>query len=364
MNQGSGHRSTFFDLAVYILILLLLPVPVFAQGPVDLTFGETGVFPWKVTGIMPGDHGSTFIDLRNNGTERGLVYLWVDNISSSDRNGNPGGGLANYLYFDVSNANLNSTVILPAQIQSFPPAPLLPDHFIIINPLNAGDTARLNWTWEFKETGLPQNDAQNNTLRFNLSYTLVNLTAPVVPEPIPTGGPSPIPERRIVIPQGPSIFDAGGIAALNPFQRPQLRGPTEEPPETGGRQQDLPDHGLIMIIAFFLIAASIAIQSQQKKHPAWKQPAGILFLVGAVLTVAGTLYQSYLISIRNGQHLTGAHAILGLITIVLLTCILVVWSRNKNNIKNQEQKNIWIVFLWVVTTILCLVLGLRSVGIV
>ena len=87
-------------------------------------------------------------------------------------------------------------------------------------------------------------------------------------------------------------------------------------------------------------------------------------MVGAVLTVAGTLYQSYLISIRNGQHLTGAHAILGLITIVLLTCILVVWSRNKNNIKNQEQKNIWIVFLWVVTTILCLVLGLRSVGIV
>src|SRR5674476_1375547 len=82
----------------------------------------------------------------------------------------PGGGLANYLYFDVSNTNLSSTVILPAHIHSFPTTPLMPDHFIIVDPLNAGATARLNWTWEFKETGMPQNDAQNNTLRFNLSY--------------------------------------------------------------------------------------------------------------------------------------------------------------------------------------------------
>ena len=220
-----------FNLAGYIFILLLLPVPAFAQGPVDLTFGETGMFPWKVTGVMPGDHGSTFIDLHNNGTENGIVYIWVDNVSTSDRYGNPGGGLANYLYFDVSHKNLNSTVILPANIHAFPTAPLMPDHFIIINPLNSGDTTRLNWTWEFKETGQPQNDAQNNTLRFNLSYMLVNLSAPIVPTPVPTVVPPTAPERWNVIPQGLSIFDAGSIAALNPFQRPQLRAPTEEPPE-------------------------------------------------------------------------------------------------------------------------------------
>ncbi len=50
MNPGIEHRRMLFVLAGYILILLLLPVPVFAQGPVDLTFGETGTFPWKVTG--------------------------------------------------------------------------------------------------------------------------------------------------------------------------------------------------------------------------------------------------------------------------------------------------------------------------
>jgi hypothetical protein len=363
MNTGIGLKRRLFNIAGYVVILLLLPVPVFAQGAVELTFGETGMFPWKVTGIMPGDHGSTFIDLHNNGTEQGLVYLWVDNISSSDRNGYPGGGLPKYLYFDVSHSNLISTVILPAHIQSFPPAPLLPDHFIIINPLNAGDTARVNWTWEFKETGLPQNDAQNNTLRFNLSYTLVNLTAPVVPEPVPTAGP-PMPEQRIAIPQGPSIFDAGSIAALNPFQRPQLRGPTEEPPETGDPQHDLPDHGLIMITAFLMVALAVLIHSQHKKHPAWKQPADILLVIGAVLTLAGTLYQSYLISTRNGQHLTGTHACLGLVALVLLSGILVLWNRNKDRNKNKEERNIWIVFLWAVTTIVCIVLGLRSVGFV
>ena len=112
-----------------------------------------------------------------------------------------------------------------------------------------------------------------------------------------------------------------------------------------------------MILAFFMITAAVAIHSQQKKHPAWKQPGDILFVVGTVLTLTGTLYQSYLISIRNGQHLTGTHATLGLIAIVLLACILIVWNRNKDKNKNQEQKYIWIVFLWAVTTILCLVPG-------
>jgi uncharacterized membrane protein YgdD (TMEM256/DUF423 family) len=317
-----------------------------------------------VNGIMPGDQGSTFIDLHNNGSENGIVYIWVDNISTSDRYGNPGGGLANYLYFGVSNKNLNSTVILPANILSFPTAPLNPDHYIIINPLNSGETDRVDWTWEFKETGLPQNDAQNNTLRFNLSYMLVNLSAPIVPTLVPTVVPTSVPDRWNMMPQGPSIFEAGGIAALNPFQRPQLRAPTEEPMEEGARQHDLPDHGLIMVLTVFMITAAVVIHSLQKKHPAWKQPADILLVVGTVLTFAGTLYQSYLISIHNGQHLTGPHATLGLIAIVLLTCILVLWNRNKDNNKNLEQKNIWIVFLWIVITILCLVLGLRSVGIV
>ncbi len=140
----------------------------------------------------------------------------------------------------------------------------------------------------------------------------------------------------------------------------RLRGPAEQPSETT-TWPDLPDHHLIMIIAVVMIAAAVTIHSQQKKHPAWKRPADILFGVGIALTAVGILYQSYLISIRNGQHLNGIHTILGIIATILIIPVLIFW--NRRNSGDDDQKNVWIVFLWVVTTIVCLILGIRSVGI-
>jgi len=266
--SGITDRISLFPQAGFIFILLfLLPVPVFAQDPVDLTFEETGVFPWRITGILPGDHGSTFIDLHNNGTESGIVYIWVDNISTSDRYGNPGGGLANYMYFNVSNHDLTSTIILPARINSFPKAPLLEDHFIIIDSLKDGDTTRLNWTWEFEETGQPQNDAQNNTLHFNISYTLVNLTAPVIPTPVPTSIQPGSPGGTGMNPQNPSLFEPGGIPGLNPAQRPQLRAPIEEPPEMDIEQPELPEYRCIMaigLIAIIFIISGLVFWKRKK----------------------------------------------------------------------------------------------------
>lgn len=329
--SGIAYRRSWFPLAGFIFIfLLLLPLPVFALGPVDLTFGETGEFPLSITGILPGDQGSSFIDLHNNGTENGIVYIWVDKISNSDRYGNPGGGLANYMYFNVSHRNLNSTIILPARINSFPKAPLLPDDFIIIESFNAGDTIRLNWTWEFEETGQPQNDAQNNTLRFTLSYTLVNLTTPIVPTTVPTVIPPGTSTGQNVMPQGPSLFDARGIPGLNPAQRPQLRAPTEEPPEIEPQQPELPDHGHIMILALIILAIAVTVNTQRKKHPEWKGPADVLLGVGIIVTIVGILYQSYLITIRDGPHLTGAHSVAGLIATILLIPALVLWNRRNN----------------------------------
>ena len=85
-NPASGSRKSFHSLTGSLLILLLLlPVTVNAQDPVDLTFGETGAFPWTISGILPGDHGSDFVDLHNNGSESGVVYIWVDNISQFDK---------------------------------------------------------------------------------------------------------------------------------------------------------------------------------------------------------------------------------------------------------------------------------------
>lgn len=361
---GIPYRRSLFPQAGYLFIFLfILPVPVLAQGPVDITFGETGVFPWGVTGILPGDHGSTFIDLHNNGTENGIVYIWVDNISMSDRHGNPGGGLANYIYFNISHHHLNSTVILPAQIDSFPKSPLLPGHFIIIDAFNAGDITRLNWTWEFVETGQPQNDAQNNTLRFNLSYTMVNLTAPIVPTQAPTAAPTGVPPGRSIIPQGPSLYDAGGIPGLNPAQRPQLRAPVEEPMEIEPRQPDIPDHRYLMIIALILLVIAVAVHSQRKRHPGWKVPADILFGAGIAVTTIGILYQSYLISIRNGLHLTTTHSIAGLVATILLIPLLVFWNRQNNQKMSAEKTVLWIFVLWVVIAIVSLVFVLRSIEI-
>lgn len=266
-DQESGNRRSFFPLAGYLLILLLLlPVTVFAQDPVDLTYGATGAFPWSITGILPGDHGSDVIDLHNNGTENGIVYIWVDNIRQSDRLGNPGGGLWNYVYFNVSHPNLNSTVILPAHITAFPTAPLLPT-FIIIDPLNAGDTVRLNWTWEFAETGQPQNDAQGNTLRFNISYTLVNLTAPPLPTTIPTIAPTATGRGgSIQLSAGPVGLRGGDIQELNPAQPPQLRAPAQEPPETESSQPVPPDHWIIMVVALILLVLVAILYFRRQKR--------------------------------------------------------------------------------------------------
>lgn len=362
--SGIVYRRSLFPLSGFIFILLfLLPVPVFAQGPVDLTFEETGVFPWSIAGILPGDHGSTFIDLHNNGTESGIVYIWVDNISTTDKYGNPGGGIINYMNFNVSHYNLISTVILPARINSFPSAPLMQDQYIIIDSFKAGDTIRLNWTWEFEETGQPQNDAQNNTLHFTISYTLVNLTIPITPTPVPTA----LPGRRggpALMPQGPSLFEAGSIPGLNPAQRPELRAPEYEPPEMDIQPPEIPDHRNIMIIALILLATALLAYSQRKRLPGLGRPADILLGVGIVVTIIGIFYQSYLISTRDGQHLSGTHAVTGLIATILMFPALILWARQNNQKESADKKIVWLFVLWIVTITVCLVFGLRSVGII
>jgi len=363
--SGSGTRrgnSIFIQRFFFLFVILfLIPVPASAQDPVALTFGQTGVFPWRVSGIMPGDHGSSFIELHNNGTEKGIVYIWVNNISMSDRQGNPGGVLANYMYFDVSGSHLNSTVVLPAPINSFPSAPLQPAHFIIIDLFNAGDTIRLNWTWEFKETGQPQNDAQNNTLGFNLSYTLVNLTTPVVPTILPTPAPTGvIPGEPGGRPQGPSLYEGGILPGLNPLQRPQLRAPSEEVPEEDSAQQGTPDHRNVMIIAIILLTMAVSVRWQQKKHPEWKKCADVLLGIGIILTVIGMIYQVYLISHRNGQHLTTPHSVAGLIAAIFIIPVLVFWKRHYDFNTKEGKTSILVFILWAVTILICLILGLES----
>ena len=156
-----------------------------AAGPVDLAINTTSTMPWNETGIMPGYSNSSFTDLYNSGTLDGTLYIWLDDIQETDPHGN-GTALGTYLQLNVSHPRLATTVPLPASVYSFPTAPLLPAS-ITVYPFHAGETIRLRWTWEFRETGRPQNDAQNASLRFNISYTLVNVPPPPPPPPGPGG---------------------------------------------------------------------------------------------------------------------------------------------------------------------------------
>lgn len=191
--KRTGFTSMRVNGLLLILMLAAIPVLVSADGPVDLTLGNMGSFPWSVSGIVPGSSGSTFIELRNSGTVGGTLYIWIDNISETDPHGS-GNALGNYMYFNVSHPRLSTSVPLPAHVYAYPAAPLRAD-YIIISPFPAGQTIRLNWTWEFRETGTPQNDAQEATLRFNISYMLVNVPPPPPPTTVPTIAPTPLPTQ-------------------------------------------------------------------------------------------------------------------------------------------------------------------------
>jgi FtsH-binding integral membrane protein len=96
------------------------------------------------------------------------------------------------------------------------------------------------------------------------------------------------------------------------------------------QQPELPDHGHIMILALIILAIAVTVNTQRKKHPEWKGPADVLLGVGIIVTIVGILYQSYLITIRDGPHLTGAHSVAGLIATILLIPALVLWNRRNN----------------------------------
>lgn len=199
--KRTGFLSMRESRLLFILILITLSVQISAASPADITVGNTGAFPWSVSGIVPGMSGSTSIELRNSGTDGGTLYIWLDNISETDSRGS-GTALQNYMYFNVSHPRLLTSVPLPAKVSSFPTAPLSTD-YIIISPFSPGETIKLDWMWEFRETGTPQNDAQNAALRFNISYMLV--TVPPPPTTAPTL--SPVPTRT---PPGGGRGDGGG----------------------------------------------------------------------------------------------------------------------------------------------------------
>lgn len=155
-----------------------LPVTVqAAPDPIDLELDATGSTPIIVNNVLPGDSGVKTVELRNVGTDDGLVYIWLSDIIDSeglnpdsetgDTSGD--GELGEYLLLDINISGLSTNLALPATVNDFPTS-AADQKYIKVITLEAGETRTLEWNWELPiETG---NMVQGDELSFTINYTL------------------------------------------------------------------------------------------------------------------------------------------------------------------------------------------------
>ena len=252
---------------ILFLVLLVVPGPVVAQGSIDLISGATHSFPWNANVLKPGSSGTASIDLINNGTIDGTLSIWVSNISQTDAFGD-GAALGNYMYFNVTNPRLVSTLPLPAHIDAFPTAPLT-ENYLVISPVRSGETIPLTWTWEFVDTGQLQNDAQGDSLRFDINYILMNGTPPlptVVPRPYSGyGGGSSRTITRSGLVQNQSPLNVTPTEEVTPLISPLPNDTLVPSPEKEKRVLFGPDSWFIVISIGIVILCSILIINSRRK---------------------------------------------------------------------------------------------------
>jgi len=176
-----SEASNFIIRLVLALILGLaligsLPTPAQAQEPIDLELGGAGATSWDITNIQPGDSGTQTVELRNVGTEHGMVTIWISDFEEVDGGGD-GAVLDDYVMFNLSCLRLSTNVTLPATIHQLPQSATAPN-YINITTLFSGEILILVWEWEFAETGESQNDSQEDSFSFTINYLLEELPPP------------------------------------------------------------------------------------------------------------------------------------------------------------------------------------------
>jgi hypothetical protein len=153
-----------------LALIVSLPTPAQAQGPVDLELGGEGATSWDIGNIKPGDSGTETVELHNAGSSPGSVTIWISDIEEVDGGGG-GAALDDYVRLNLSCERLSTNIALPATIHQLPQSASDP-HYLKISTLYAGETLTLVWEWEFTETGEPQNDAQGDSFSFTINYLL------------------------------------------------------------------------------------------------------------------------------------------------------------------------------------------------
>lgn len=138
-----------------------------------------GASVWVINDIKPGMNGTWTANLKNKGSQPGMISIWISNLISREglnpesETGNISepGELSQYLIFGMPSNMINTNITLPASINDFPTSKS-DRKYIRIAKISPGQTISLNWLWSFKETDSPQNDAQGDFLSFTINYSL------------------------------------------------------------------------------------------------------------------------------------------------------------------------------------------------
>src|SRR6056297_278720 len=108
-----------------------------------------------------------------------------------------------------------------------------------------------------------------------------------------------------------------------------------------------PIHGVLMGIAFVLMLTAMSIARYQKKKRWWYQVHKRLNLIGAVAAVIAMVIAVIMVSLSHGVHIASLHALLGLLTFILVIATPIIgFGIRSQRVKPKFKKQVRIVHHW------------------
>lgn len=131
-----------------------------------------------------------------------------------------------------------------------------------------------------------------------------------------------------------------------------------------------PIHAVLMGIAFVLMLTAMIVARYQKKKPWWYPVHKRLNLIGAGAAVIGIMIAVLMVSLSHGVHLASLHALLGLLTFILVIATpLIGFGIRSRRVKPKFKKQVRIVHHWLgritlLSMALTIFLGLQLSGLI
>lgn len=180
-----------------------------AVQTVDIDMSGPGTISWNINNIVPGSGGVKSVTLRNDGSGAGTVTIWLSNISltksaavATEFGTTP--QLDKYLELSVTGSGVTSNLYMPVFLKDFPQSAAA-SNYVRIDRLEAGASVDLTWKWNLPfATG---NDAQGDTVKFDINYTIEEWVPPVVPVPSIPELQSPVATLQIELPGGVNLVE-------------------------------------------------------------------------------------------------------------------------------------------------------------